>query len=527
MTTIRAPLALSLIGLLAFSGCTGSNRRSGPPSENVVRFPLDEKITTLDPHLANDVYSTMASNLVYDSLYEFHYLKRPLELVPSLAESLPVWSKDHKRLTIKLKKGIFFQDDACFPDGKGREFNADDVVYMIERISTKKLASPGYGNFEDRIVGVNDFHEGKATSISGVKAVDRYTVSIQLTRPLPRFAYVFADVREGIVAKECVEKLGDEFRRHPVGTGPYHYIESDLASKMVAVRNPKYHQMTYPTSGGPGDKEKGLLEDAGKPLPLPDKIVLEVMIEKQPQWLRFLAGDFELQRIPKDNIPAALPDGKLSPDLTKLGIKHLQFPRSDVTLHIFNMEDPVWGKNKDLRHAFQLALDIPEIIRLQYSGQAIQAQSLIDPSQYGYEKDFVSKWSKRDLAKSRELLAKAGYPGGKGLPPIYMPTNDGTTARHLDELLERQLKEVGITLKLEPMTWPEFDAHIRQKNFTVIGMGEASSEPDADDATGLLISKNESPGPNAANYKNPEVDKLANDIETMENGSARWPRSIA
>lgn len=517
----KTSLVVAVIIGTGLFGCTKS-KVSGPPQEKVFRVGIESKITNLDPHSATDVYSITTASLVYESLYEFHYLKHG-ELTPVLAESLPVFSKDRKKMTITLRKGVHFQDDPCFVStgGKGPELTSADVVYYFNRIAAPKFLNSNYGSFEGRIVGIDDFHAGKASSISGVKAIDKYTVEISLTQALPRFIYNFVDAHGAILPKECVETLGDKLATHPVGTGPFKIQEANLGSKVVVVRNPNYHHGFYPKDGKPGDAEQGLLADAGKPIPFVDKVVFEVIVEQQPNWLKFKSGEFEFAAIPKDFIPGELPNNTLSEGLRKLGVQHFQGYRGDVTLQIFNLDDPVWGKSKDLRHAFALALDSNFILAKQYEGQAIRAQSIVEPNQYGYDPKFRSKWEKRDVAKAKDLLAKAGYPEGKGLPPLNQPSNDGTLGRQFDEMITRQLAEAGIVLKPEPMTWPEFDKRIRNQNFTVIGLGESSSVPDFDDAIGLLHSKFAPSGQNIARYRNAEVDKILDDIERLDNGPER------
>lgn len=516
---------LVAVGVFAgFAACTRSGAPT-PPKENIFRFGLEAKVPSLDPHYGNDVYSSLAEALVYEPLYHYHYLKRPLEVVPLLAEKLPEFSKDRKKLTIELKKGVHFQADPCFgSDGKGREVTAADVVYMFERIGSPKKISTAYGEFEDTIVGFKDFHTGKARTIEGVQQLDPHKIEIRLTRPMPRFAYALVNIHTAIVPKECVEKYGDQFATHPVGTGAYRITQADLNYKIVAQKNLGYKHMAYPTDGNPGDPEKGLLNDAGKALPFIDKVVLEVASETQPRWLKFLNGESEMVGIPKEQIGTVIVGDQLAPDLAKRGIQRIKQLRSDVTVEAFNMEDPLWGKKKELRQAFALALDIPQIIQMQYAGQAIRAHSVLDPTQYGYEESFKSRWATRDVAKAKQLLAKAGYPDGKGLPPVSYISMSSTITRQLNELIQRQLAEAGIQLQVDYMTWPELTKRWRTKNYTVSGLGFASSVPDVEDATGLLKSASIAPGPNLANYKNPSVDKLIKEIEELDNGPARMER---
>jgi ABC-type transport system substrate-binding protein len=204
-----------------------------------------------------------------------------------------------------------------------------------------------------------------------------------------------------------------------------------------------------------------------------------------------------------------------------MGLQHFRGEKGDVTGFVFNMKDPVWGAKKELRQAFRLALDVPKIIEIQYANQAIIAESSVAPFEYGHDPNFRSRWSKRDLVKARELIAKAGYPDGKGLPPLTMLSTDDTTARNLDELLMRQLAEAGIVLKLDTMTWPEMMKRMHTGNFVMVGTAYTSDVPDVDGTLGKFYSKNIASGGNPFNYNNPKLDRLIEQIESMNNSPAR------
>ncbi len=518
---------LILILLFTFTNIVNaSNKPLTAPKENIFRVSIQAKITSLDPHVTNDVYSSQMQNLFYESLYQYHYLKRPFELDPLLASELPKYSKDGKTLTIKLKKGVKFHDDACFAStqGKGKELTAEDVKYTLERITGPKFTSPAYGSLEGKLVGVEEFHTGKAKEISGVKVVDPYTIEMKLTNRYPRFVYNFVGSGISIVAKECVEKLGDGFARHPVGTGPYIPKYLDLNSKIIAIKNPNYREEKYPSVGAKDSQEKGLLTDAGKRLPLNDGVNVEIVAESQPRWLKFMNGETEMMSVPKDNFQSALPNGQLSEELKAKGISLHRSPTADVTVQIFNMKDPVYGKNKDVRHAIALAIDVNKFIEIMYVNQATRAQSIIDPTQWGYDPKFKSKWSEYNVAKAKELLAKAGYPDGKGLPPFSGPTGADSTARQFDELFTKQMAAIGVKYVGEPMTWPELDRRARAGNFVVLGIGYASGVPDVEDSLSVVQTKGIATGSNAAFFSNAELDKIASEIETLPNGPERMKK---
>lgn len=520
-------LVLGCMLVMTLESCTGK-REVGPPKENVFRLAIRSKFTTLDPHFMTDIYSIAAAGLVVENLYDFHYLKRPRQLEPLLADGMPTMSKDFKTFTFKIKKGIKYQDHPCFKstNGKGPELTAHDFAYAIHRMSSPKKASPQYSNFEGTVMGVDEYHSGKAPSIKGVRVVDSHTLEIKLAKARPRFAFTFTGPRTGPLPQDCVENLNGELTNTVVGTGAYKIVEYDPNSKLIAVKNTEYKTVNYPTVGNPGDKEKGLLEDAGKPLPFVDKVVYDVLVEDQPRWLKFMAGEHEVVRIPKDNIGTALENGKISPELAKRGVQHVREAEADVTTWIFNMKTPVWGEKKELRQAFSLSIDRPRLIELNYGGQAVAAQSLIDPTMYGYDANWKNPYTTRDVKKAKELIAKAGYPDGKGLPELEMPISASSVGRQIGEATQRFAADVGIKMKLIPMAWPELAKGLRESKWMITGLGYGGAEPDVDGVLPHFHSRNMAPGPNVANYKNVELDKLTDEINTMANSPARMAKIV-
>ena len=501
---------------LGFSGCT-SKLKNEPA--NTLHLAVEANIKGLDPVRADDEYSGVEVGRTYETILQYHYLKRPYTLIPNLAETMPEMSADGTVYTVHVKKGVLFQDDPCFKEsaGKGREMTADDVVFSWKRLADPKIQSSGWWIFDGRIVGLNEWRVAGEKSgtpdytqvIEGLKAIDRYTLQIKLVKRSALFLYAVAMPFTGIVPHEAVEHYGQEFLNHPVGTGPFKIEEFHPSSKLVWLKNPTYRKEYYPSEGEPGDKEAGLLDDAGKLLPLADKVVVQVIVETQPKWLNFLAGKIDLTSIPKDNFAQAIPSGKdLSPDLKAKGIKLLISPGLDVTHTSFNMTDPLVGKNKLLRQALSLAYSEEGFIDLFYNGRAIPAQGPIPPGIAGYDPAFKNPYRQFNVAKAKDYLAKAGFPEGKDLPPLEYLTMADTTSRQSTEYMEKAFSAIGVKLKVETYSWPEFQAAIKNKKGQLWSFAWSADYPDAENFLQLFYSKNASPGPNDANYSNPEYDRL-------------------
>jgi ABC-type transport system substrate-binding protein len=510
---VRGALILACVGMVA---CSFKSKVEPP---NTLHLVVEAKIKGLDPIYAEDAYSSLQVLQSYETLIQYHYLKRPYTLIPGLAEAMPEVSPDGLNYTFHLKKGVLFQDDPCFKatHGKGRELTADDVVYSLKRLADPKLASSGWWILDGKIVGLNAWRESSAKSstsdysqgIEGLKASDRYTVQLKLTQRSSQFLYLLAMQFASIVPREAVEHYGKEFISHPVGTGPFRLVEYNPNSRIVWDKNPTFRKELYPSEGAPGDKELGLLDDAGKQLPLADHMVVQVFVEKQPMWLNFLSGKLDLTSIPKDSFGNAItPSKELSPELKEKGMRLSKEPAIDVTYATFNMKDPLLGKNKLLRQAISLAYDEATFIELFYNGRAIPAQGPIPPGLAGYDPNFKNPYRQFNLTKAKALLEKAGYPGGKGLPPLEYASLADTVGRQASEYFQKMMAAIGISVKVNSYSWPQLLEVIKNRRAQIWEHAWAADYPDAENFLQLFYSKNQSPGPNDANYSNPEFDRL-------------------
>ena len=509
----------ALVLAIVFGSCT-SKRAKDPP--NTIYAALGARVKSLDPIYADDAYTNPSVAKVYETLFQYHYLKRPLQLEGLLAKRMPKWSKDRKKLTIDLKQGVLFQDDPCFKEtkGKGRELIASDVVYSLMRLADPNLRAAGWWILDGKIAGLNEWRKASreakksdySQKISGLIAKDRYTLEITLTRPSEQFLFRLAMQFTAVVPREAVDMYGEDFRRSPVGTGPYVFDRkrSNLSSKLVFKRNPTYRKETYPSQGEASDQKNGLLADAGKPLPLNDKVVMEIFQETQPMWLKFMAGDLDLSGIPKDNFSSVIEsDGSLSEEMKNQGVRLITAFDPDFTFVGFNMTDPILGKNINLRRAISRAYDVKPIIEIFFNGRAIAAKGPIPPGLSGYSEKHKNPYRDFNIAEAKKLMIKAGYGPGKKPPRLEYITNVSTTGRQMSDLLKKQMAEIGIDLKVNLTTWPEFQKAINNKKAQIFGMAWRGDYPDAENFLQLFYSKNFPPyGSNYYFYKNPKFDAL-------------------
>jgi ABC-type transport system substrate-binding protein len=204
------------------------------------------------------------------------------------------------------------------------------------------------------------------------------------------------------------------------------------------VKNPNFRKEYFPSTGAPGDQEKGLLNDAGKQLPFLDEVWYTIISTAQPVWLLFLQGYLDASGIPQEQFDRVVTKNlELSDNFIKKGISLEIASDLDVHYLAFNMRDPILGKNKYLRQALSLSYDTDLYNQIFLNGRAINAQGPLPPGIFGYDPTLENPYKTHDLEKAKELMAKAGYPGGvdaktgKQLELIYDIGSESTRAREV------------------------------------------------------------------------------------------------
>ena len=524
-------MPVSLQAALLLCGVAGTLAPTTEPQ----LFSTTDRIRGFDPVQSSDVYAVAAINKVYEGLYEFEYLVRPYRVRPMLAESMPEISPDRLTYTIHIRKGVRFTDDPCFPGGKGRELTAGDFIYSWKRLADTHNRSPRYFVFEGRIVGLDEYRDKSIHEIvsydepvEGLRVLDQYTLQVKLKSPYPQLTFVLTQSETFAVPREAVEYYGAEFLNHPVGTGAYVVKDWRWRSYRIEyARSPSYHGDTYPTEGEPGDKEKGLLDDAGKSLPLLDHVTEYIIGDDSTAWLKFLAGDLAMSAISRDNFGAVITqERELTSDLKGRGIR-LDIAPQTATFYIgFNMEDPVVGPNKKLRQALACAVDKKKWVKF-YNDRLLPAKGILPPNLTGYDPDAPPVYP-FDLDRARRLLAEAGYPEGRDPKTgrrltlnFDLPQANDPQERQSTDLLSHFFAEIGVELRPSYNNWPEFLKKIERKQCQVYRLGWIIPYPDAINFFDLFYGPNGSPGPNDSNYKNPEFDKLFEKARVMEDSPER------
>jgi oligopeptide transport system substrate-binding protein len=535
MASRAAPLARALGALALAAACGfGASARADEPS--VLTVPRLARFRSLDPVHGFDQTGDQIERQVYSTLMTYAYLERPFRLEPDLLAAMPSVSADRLTYTFRLRPGVRFVDNACFPGGKGREVTSDDVLYSLKRYADGNLNAESWFALQGAVAGLDAYHAATVKAgagadlsdrdVEGLHKVDASTFTIRLTHPNALFLHALTMVPTSIVPREAVRFYKDRFQVNPVGTGPFMAVgEVPRTGTVRLVRNPAYYR-SYPSTGAPGDAEKGLLKDAGKPLPRADVLEMPLIEEPQPAALKFLRGELDwrpLDRAFFTRMVVRKPDGtfRLADEYAgRFAIYGV--PSNEVEYLLLNLHDPVLGANRLLRQALAAAVDPQALVDVLWNGRGRRLQSVVPYDFAGSERDTGAVARPHDVAVARQLLAQAGYPEGKGLEPLsinFFETN--ITTRNEFDLLRAQFAAIGVRVKAVFMDQPTFTKAAEDGKFQIASYGWVADYPDAEDFYQLNYSRNVPPGSNWSGYANPAYDKAYEASRFMADGPER------
>ncbi len=546
----RFSVRVCVASLVAFFLCVGCEKGtnvsvvtvSTSDGQTITREPIVLSLPmrtdgpkSMDPVRGSTTYDNRACCQVYETLVEYRYLG-PLELKPLLLAEMPEVVNHGTVYRFKLKEGVRFQDDPCFPGGRGRPLTSADVFYSWKRMADNDNSPKSWWLLKGAIKGFDSYREEQNAAetfdydaeVAGMRIINDREFEVELNQPVYRFMYVLAMFQLSIVPREAVETYQERFGLHPVGTGPFQLRdESDWerANYLILHRNPDYHACHFPLKEEVPEALHGFCkEDSfGKRLPLADRVEISFFIQDQPMWLKFRSREVLYSQVPAESYPSAFikRTGKLRDSYVAEGIVHHAVPLLDYIFFGFNMEDKLLGgdddKNRYLRQAISLAIDWDERNAMFYNGNNIVYDGPIPPGLDGYPVNGRAPKNYRgpNIEKANELLAKAGYPGGKGLPEIDYYVSRGANNEEQTELLTRQLAKIHLAMNLHLVDFSTLINAITKKKAPMFSFAWGSDYPDGENNLALFYGPNRSPGSNHFNYQNPEFDDLYEQIRGM------------
>ena len=486
----KALIYLLLILAILLAGCGGGAKPAAteapagdmtPKKGGEIVVVYKDDLATLDPAIGYDWTNWPTIKMVFDGLLDYD---SGTTIQPRLAEALPTVSADGLTYTFKLRKGVKFQN--------GREFNADDVVYSITRVLDPATASPGSWVFLG-IKGAQEFIDGKATSVEGIKALDSSTVEFTLATPDVTFLNKMAINFAFIVPKEEVEKAGENFGHAPVGTGPYKLTEWTAGQHLTFERNPDYFF-------------------EGRPFI--DKITIEVGVEPDVALLRLEKGEIQLMGDP----PPGADWTRITGDPAWKDRIEVEQTVNTTYIAINVTEKPF--DNVKVRQALNYAIDKQRITQL-LNGRATVANQILPPLMPGYDKDYTGYEYNPDKAK--QLLTEAGFENGFETSIECISVDPQPK---LCESFQQDLAKVGIKLTINTLAAPNVIDDAGNGKTPLVwsgGLAWTQDYPAADDfyAPILGCGSNVPGGWNWSRYCNESLDAKAAELLAETDEGAR------
>lgn len=546
-TSPLAPARLKSVGFLpwlllallvgACDGRSGTETTSQAGSGlKTYRHALDQAPSSLDPVQASNVYANHVVVNAYDTLFAYKYLARPYQLKPNLADGWPDISEDLLNYTIRLKRGVYFQDDPAFPGGKGREVVAEDVVYSLKRQFDPKNRPQGAWLWQGRIIGLDEWKEAGsdyAREVPGLRALDSHTLQIRLTRPYPQLLDTLAQGYAAVVPREAVEHYGREFGTRPVGSGPFKVVSYNTA-RIVMDRHSGYRQEPvdiWEEGYDPASQRyTGVERIQGRSPPFIDRLIIDFANDTASLWNSFIKGnEVQLSVLPVEKAEEVL-ESRTPVRLKKAYADKYQVysgPEAGFIFETFNLDFPEFGyhpdpererRNKALRCAIIKAYNWEARNESWYFGLATIFPGIIVPVVPEFDPQLSRDSVTRDVALARRLLADNGWTP-QNLPVLTYGQTAGVRQRMVFEQFRAELMEIGwprekIVLK-QFATFGDISRAWKESRLPIVAKGWGLDYPDAENTLQLFYGPNGSPGSNDANYRNPEFDRLYEEAAVM------------
>ena len=470
---VKSARLIGIIGILVLlSGCG----RNGSDEDGLAIFKYNEAagVLTLDPIYAKDLAHIWVCNQVFSSLVGFD---DKMNLVPRVAKSWEI-SDDGLSYTFHLRNDVRFHQDACFDSP--RYVTAHDFVYSFNRVVDKRLNSPGTWIFAS--VKHDDDHYA-------FEAVDDSTFRIELSRPFPPFMGILSMTYASVVPKEAIDYYGDDFRSHPVGTGPFKFQYWKENVKLVFRRNPDYFEV----------------DEMGERLPYLDAVSVSFLIDKQVAFLEFIKGKFDFM----SGIDARYKDELLTYDgalrqkyADRITLITEPFLNTEYLSFFIDPDDTLGvDRARAMRQAVSLSIDREKMLRYLRNGIGEPGTGGIIPAGLpGYDPNIGYAY---DLKRAQRLVAENHL---EGYPLLLTTVADYAD---IGKFVQSQVEQTGLTCKMEVVPPATLRSMKSNGSLSFFRSSWVADYPDAENYLSLFTSNNFAPsGPNYTHYVNSRFDKL-------------------
>ena len=480
-----------LIACCLLAGCYNKQQKES----GIFHYNEVNGIASLDPAFAKSQSVMWGVHQLYSTLVE---MDPNLQLIPSLAKSWEV-SDDRTLFTFHLRRDVYFHDDPAFPEGQGRRLLASDVEYSFYRLLDKQTASPGAWIFN-----------GKVDSLQPFKALNDSTFQLRLIKPYQPILGILSMQYCSIVPREAVEKYGTDFRRHPVGSGPFRFVAWEEGQALVLKKHPRYFEKD---SNG-----NALPYLNGIHISFYDSKATEFLLfrQKQLEFINDIESSFKDEVLTKKGVLRKEWEGKIVLNTSPyLNIEYLGILVDSNNKLV--SQSPL--RLKKIRQAINYGFDRKKMILYLRNSLGTAAESGFVPMGLPSFDTTRVKGYHYDPARTKKLLAEAGYPDGKNLPGIKLLT----VAIYADmaNFIAKQLGESGIPVQVEVLQKSLLLTMTSSSTASFFRGSWIADYPDAENYLSVFYSRNPAP-PNYTRYANPAFDDLFEKAIRETNDSIRY-----
>ncbi len=462
-----------LLGLLCLTGCVSSSGGSKTSPTPYLRVADQDDLPTLDPARGYDTASWQFEEMLFNTLVDYD---AEGNLVPELAMRWEV-SADNLAYTFHLR------DDVRFTNG--RALIAADIRSSIERVLNPRTRSQG-AEFFRGLVGADGCMAAQC-SVTGIETPDAHTVRFVLREFDPLFLHKLAMPFAAAVPAEEVARWGEDFARHPVGSGPFVLQEWAPGQHLLFVPNPHSFVPGVPRVAG---------------------VQRLVGVNDELEWLKYESGQLDVSNIPPAEFPRVVRDPRYEPYLRRETTMRTNYLGMNCQMEPFT--------DRRVRQAMNSAVNKEKLLRL-INNRGVVAKGFVPPNMPGYNANVPGY--PFDPQRARRLLVEAGYP--HGFATTLWARSDETTLR-LAQAVQQDLADVNVIIQIKAIAWGPFLEAVRLPDLVpLFFLGWEADFPDPSNFLEVLLHSKSIGSNNNSNYRNPEIDALLDEAAHTVDPAAR------
>lgn len=475
-------IILFAVATILFASC--SEKKTSESSKTVFNYNEMAGVSSLDPAASSNFENIWAVNQLFNGLVQ---TDNDLNVIPCIARKFKI-SNDGLKYTFYLRNDVFFHDNPAFEKGKGRKVVAKDFVFSFNRLFDASVSSA--------LSLLNNIDRSEKTNYNGFAALNDTTFEIYLKEPFSAFLNILTMKYFSVVPPEAVEMYKQDFRRNPVGTGPFMLKMWEEGTRLNMVKNPRYFEK----------------DEKGQSLPYLDAVSVSFVKDRETAFMELLNGKFDmLSGADAFNINEVLDKSGELRDVyaKKFSLQKQTFLKTDY-IGILVDESINMVKNsplrlKKVRQAINYGFDREKMIKFLRNNVGVPALGGFIPKGLpAYDLNKVKGYT-YNPDKARQLLTEAGFPGGKGLPEIELHTTDNY--KEQVEFIQSQLAELNIKLKISIDKPSVLRQAVAACEYNLFKKSWVADYADEENYMSMFYSKNFCPaGFNFSHYKNADFD---------------------